>query len=387
MLVFASYLCFVTCVLGLIFSIYLLLRFHNHKSIYLLLALIFSLCWIEFYMFSLSSRNILKMPFLFRTAFPFRTILPVLLWLYIWHILNPKMPFKNIQLLHLVVPILITLGLIPDFVKPNYYKIEILNIFYERNNYLMQKNTGIFPAGFIQPFLLFYGLSYIIGSLIYIKNISKKYGSKFKNRNYLLLKWISLVTIVILIFILLQSIQYLSLLVKGDFSFFAQIGQSISLIFMKTYLLVNPNTVTNMNGIYEVEISDEEIIIDYDDILPKMKKSVEINTTYNLIEEFLNKKKGFINPNLSLDSMANELSFSKGKLSSSLQECFNMNFPEIINRYRIHHFIVMCKNDDTKLLKAEALILQCGYRNKTTFYLAFKKILKTNPKSFIRQLS
>ncbi len=384
MLTLASYICFLTCALGIIFSIYLLLRFREYRSTYILLALIFSLCWIEFYMFALSSKNILNMTFLFRSAFPFRTLSPMLLWLYVWKTLNPSKPFKSIQLLHLVIPAIIIFGLMPEFLKPVSYKLEMLTTFYEHNNYLMMRKTGIFPAGFIQPFLLVYGLVYIIASIIYIIRIKKAKGEKYGEANKTLLNWIMLVSVVIAVFVLLQSVQYLSLLFKGDFSFFAQIGQSLSLISMKVYLLVNPNAIENMQGCLDVVDDMAESNVNFDDILPKANPDSN-NAACSILHEFLKEQEGFKDPNLSLDSMAEHLSMSKAKLSGYLQECFKMSFPEIINRYRINHFIQLYKQDELKLMKVETLILQCGYRNKTTFYSAFKKVLQTNPSAFIKQ--
>lgn len=383
MLILASYICFLTCALGIIFSIYLLLRFREYRSTYILLALIFSLCWIEFYMFALSSKNILNMTFLFRSAFPFRTLSPMLLWFYVWKTLNPNKAFKNIQLLHLIIPLIILLGLMPDFLQPVSYKLEMLTTFYEHNNYLMSKNTGIFPAGIIQPFLLVYGLTYIFSSIIYIIRIKKIKGAKYCETNKILLNWIMLVSIVIAVFVLLQSVQYLSLLFKGDFSFFAQIGQSISLITMKVYLLVNPNAIENMQGCLDVVDDMAASNVNFDEILPRVKPDSN-NAACSILQQFLKEQEGFKDPNLSLDSMAEQLSMSKAKLSGYLQDCFKMSFPEIINRYRINHFIQLYKQDELKLMKVETLILQCGYRNKTTFYQAFKKVLQTNPSTFIK---
>ena len=383
MLMLASYICFLTCALGILFSIYLLLRFRLYTATYVLLALVFSLCWIEFYMFALSSRNILNMTFLFRSAFPFRAIGPVLLWLYVWKTLNPSKSFSYKRLAHFVVPIIIVIGLMPDFLQPVSYKLEMLSTFYQQNNYLMMRKTGMFPAGFIQPFLLIYGLIYIFYTLQYIVKIKKRKGEVYCTTNKILLNWITLVSIVIAVFVLLQSVQYFSLLFKGDFSFFAQLGQSFALISMKAYLLVNPNAIENMQGCLDVvdELNDKSA--NFEAILPKVNP--EANKTVCLfLQEFLIQQEGFKDPNLSLESMAERLAISKAKLSAHLQDCFSMNFPEIINRYRIHYFIELYKKDALKLMKVETLILQCGYRNKTTFYLAFKKVLQTNPSTFIK---
>jgi AraC-like DNA-binding protein len=383
MLMLASYICFLTCALGIIFSIYLLLRFRQYTATYILLALVFSLCWIEFYMFALSSRNILNMTFLFRSAFPFRTIGPVLLWLYVWKTLNPNKAFTYKQLLHLVIPIVIVIGLMPDFLQPVSYKLEMLSTFYQQNNYLMMRKTGLFPAGFIQPFLLIYGLIYIFYSIQYIAKVKKRKGEVYCTTNKILLNWITLVSIVIAVFVLLQSVQYLSLLFKGNFSFFAQIGQSLALISMKVYLLVNPNAIENMQGCLDVvdELTDQNA--NFEVILPKVNPDAN-KTACSFLQEFLMQQEGFKDPNLSLETMAEQLSISKAKLSAYLQDCFSMSFPEIINRYRIHHFIKLYKKDELKLMKVETLILQCGYRNKTTFYLAFKKVLESNPSTILK---
>jgi AraC-like DNA-binding protein len=109
------------------------------------------------------------------------------------------------------------------------------------------------------------------------------------------------------------------------------------------------------------------------------------SSIYIQVNHFLVTNEGYKDPNLSLESMAEKLSISKSKLSSFLQESFGLNFPELINRYRIQHFITLYKADELKQLKVETLILQSGYRNKTTFYLAFKKVLQTNPSTFMKQ--
>lgn len=383
LLQFSSYICFLTCALGIIFSIYILLRFKEYKTTYYLLALIFSLCWIEFYMFALSSKNILQMTFLFRSAFPFRTLAPMLLWLYVWKILNPTKPFQLIQWVHFIIPIIVIIGLLPDFIKPVAYKIEMLATFYKQNNYLMSRKTGIFPAGFIQPFLLIYGLIYIFISIRYIFKIKQKRGVRFSENNKILLNWILLVAIVNLIFVLLQSIQYLSLLVKGDFSFFAQIGQSLALISMKVYLLVHPNAIENLQGCLDTVDEMTEANVNFAEVLPKLQPGADIKPC-SIVHQFLNEKQGYKDPNLSLDSMADQLSISKSKLSGFIQACYGLSYPEVINRFRINHFIELYKKDHLKQLKVETLILQSGYRNKTTFYLAFKKVLQTNPLSFIK---
>ena len=166
------------------------------------------------------------------------------------------------------------------------------------------------------------------------------------------MNWISLVSFVIAVFVLLQSVQYLSLLVKGDFSFFAQIGQSFALISMKVYLLVNPNAIENMQGCLDVVDEMADANVNFEDVLPKVNPSSN-SSACALMHQVLQDQQGYKDPELSLETMANQLSVSKAKLSAYLQDCYRMNFPEVINRYRIHHFIELYKADELKKMKVE----------------------------------
>jgi len=91
--------------------------------------------------------------------------------------------------------------------------------------------------------------------------------------------------LLLLPFVLLQSIQYLSLLVKGDFSFFAQIGQSLSLISMKVYLLVNPNAIENMQGCLDVVDEMTEANVNFDEVLPKINPGSN-NAACSILHQF-----------------------------------------------------------------------------------------------------
>ena len=385
MLVFTSYLCFLTCGISVIFSLYLLSRFRQLVNTYYLIGIIFSIFWIEFYMYALNSKAIIEMPFLFRTALPFRALMLPFLWLYIWKMLHPNQKLSLVQLLHFVIPAIVIICLIPDFIESNEYKIKILEQFYLHNNALMNKPAGILPAGLLQPVLLAYGLFYAIYSLIYIYRYSKLKGTAFVNKNKILLRWLKLLAATISTFIFLQTVQYLSLFFKGDFSVFAQIGQSTSLILMKSYCLLNPLVMENMDGCIDNQLEENDHAISNQTIklLPTPNANFLGDKYFTELQNYLITNKAYLNPNITISIVSIDVGINKNKLSTLIQQYYSTNFAELINRLRIHYFIELVK--ENKNLTMETLIYDSGFTHRSTFYAAFKKHIGINPTTYLKE--
>jgi len=213
------------------------------------MVLILAFCGVEFYMYALSSKTILDMPFLYRSAFPWRFLFGPLLWLYVLNMIKPDRGWKNIDFIHFVIPLSVIIILIPDFLLSNDQKRMILEKFYLQNTILMTRSTGILPAGFIQPFSLFHGFCYCIATIVLITTNRSKHKMVVLSVNQEVWKWVGMVTGVTTIFLLFQVIQWLSLSIESHFSVFAQVTQSISLIIMKAYLLIHPVLLDNMDGV------------------------------------------------------------------------------------------------------------------------------------------
>ena len=383
MLVFTSYLCFLTCGISILFSVYLISRFKQFINTYYLIGIIFCIFWIEFYMYALNSKLILTLPFLFRTALPFRGLVLPFLWWYVWAMLHPNQKIKSIQLLHFIIPVIIIIFLTPDFLQTKAYKLNLLNQFYLHNNALMNKPTGILPAGFIQPFLLVYGLMYSFYTLFYIYQFSKKKGKVFLDKNKIVLRWLKLVAATISFFILLQTLQYLSLFYSGNFSVIAQIGQSTSLIIMKAYFLLNPLVIENMDGCIDNQLSVDISSPQTNQLIPSPNNNYLNDSHYIKLHHYFINNKAYLNPELTISQSSIDLGINKNKLSNLIQLFYSINFAELINRLRINHFIQLV--DNNKNLTLESLIYQSGFLHRSTFYAAFKKYIGINPTTYLKE--
>ncbi len=91
----------------------------------------------------------------------------------------------------------------------------------------------------------------------------------------------------------------------------------------------------------------------------------------------------YTNPNLTLSEVANLLNTNRNIVSRAINQEFDMNFNDFVNKKRAEAVIVMLENGkhtDNTLL---SIALDCGFNSKTTFNRAFKKHTAMTPKQYI----
>jgi AraC-like DNA-binding protein len=101
------------------------------------------------------------------------------------------------------------------------------------------------------------------------------------------------------------------------------------------------------------------------------------------IRELMENSKPYLDPLLSLDSMALSLGVSSKALSQILNECFTLNFADFINSFRVQEAMYLLKND-TQNRTILNISLDAGFNAKSTFNLVFKKHTGVSPREFIK---
>jgi len=99
----------------------------------------------------------------------------------------------------------------------------------------------------------------------------------------------------------------------------------------------------------------------------------------------LSQNKSYLNPNLSLRSLAGEMEIHPNQLSWLLNNSIGKNFNEFINHYRIEYFKTIAKDPDNAHLTIEGLAYESGFNSKTVFNNYFKKETGLTPKLFLKQ--
>ncbi|MBK8555809.1 MAG: tetratricopeptide repeat protein [Lewinellaceae bacterium] len=100
---------------------------------------------------------------------------------------------------------------------------------------------------------------------------------------------------------------------------------------------------------------------------------------------YIAEAKPYLNPDLSLRSLAMAIEIHPNHLSWLLNNSIGKNFNEFINHYRIEAFKSFAKDPKNAHLTIEGLAYESGFNSKTVFNTYFKKETGLTPKVFLKQ--
>lgn len=182
-------------------------------------------------------------------------------------------------------------------------------------------------------------------------------------------KWLLVVYVTnVLVCLMFHSILYLGIpsYIFGPLTF--------SFVFygLLAFLLLVPNSKTIIQG-ENIKYGNTKI---------QQTKAAEIETRLlTLMEE----ERLFQQSNLKLDQVAEKLELSRHLLSQVLNDNLGKSFLEFINEYRIAAACELLTSHPE--LTIEAIGKEVGFRSKTTFYTAFKKMHSMTPAQYAKHRS
>jgi AraC-like DNA-binding protein len=92
--------------------------------------------------------------------------------------------------------------------------------------------------------------------------------------------------------------------------------------------------------------------------------------------------KPYLNPDLTLPRLAAELDISAHYLSQVINEQFNVNFFDFVNRYRVEAFKERIGDSLYRNFSLLGIAFECGFNSKSAFNRVFKKITGLTPSQF-----
>ena len=107
------------------------------------------------------------------------------------------------------------------------------------------------------------------------------------------------------------------------------------------------------------------------------------------VENHIKVNKSYLNPNLSLETLAKDLNLSEGYISQIINNSSNLNFNDYINSLRVNDAKSMLTNIEYNNYTVIAIGLEAGFNSKSSFYTAFKKFTGKTPieyKKYVRNL-
>jgi len=93
----------------------------------------------------------------------------------------------------------------------------------------------------------------------------------------------------------------------------------------------------------------------------------------------------YLDPNLKLKMLADRLSTNSKYLSQVINKHTGNNFLHFINKYRVEEAKKKIVDNQYAHLTTFGVALQCGFKNKSTFYKVFREHTGITPNDYIKQ--
>lgn len=114
-------------------------------------------------------------------------------------------------------------------------------------------------------------------------------------------------------------------------------------------------------------------------------KSKREEAAYVQIHEYVLDNQRYLDPNLGMEGLAEELRVGTSRLSLLINSYSGANFPDYINRLRVEKAKKILMNPNFSAYTIVAIGLECGFNSKSTFYSAFKKFTGRTPSQYKSQ--
>lgn len=115
-------------------------------------------------------------------------------------------------------------------------------------------------------------------------------------------------------------------------------------------------------------------------------KKADMDRYKSQLVALMSEKEPHLDPNLSLRSLAQMIPLHPNYLSQLLNECFDKNFAEYINTYRVEAFKERVADPRHRHLTLLAIAFDSGFNSKTAFNSFFKKMMGKTPKKYWKEV-
>jgi len=138
-------------------------------------------------------------------------------------------------------------------------------------------------------------------------------------------------------------------------------------------------------------VTDEVVDAEYMEIkdnpadIPFSKHGVN-RELFDKLEQLFQSEKLYRHPDVSLEYVANKLNINRSQLSYIVNNFTGKNFNIYVNEYRIKEAVRLLSSPKADNFSLEGIALESGFKNRKTFYEAFKKTTGLSPSVFKNNL-
>lgn len=361
-----SIFCFVSGLLCLVTGCILLL-FSDRKYNLLLGLSYLALCYGLLIASLVSSWLLLLIPHVYRTGNIFLLLYMPLSYLYVRSSITRK-PLTSWQLVHLLPVLLYIFDFLPFFLLSGEHKAAVIREDLADVNQLLG-----FRQGWLMPDNFYFTFRLVQMTLYWILQVrllaSRKTRIRMDNR---WLRWQYFYNAFQLFIFLPTLVVILS---GGRFHIPVAVlfPASASLLSAITLMLF-PHVLYNLKHPHKLQQCVKVKPGGDDDFLQGLRQH---------IENFMQEKKPFLDPDYTIGQMAVAMGLPSHKLSGHLYEITRMHFSDYINQWRIRYCLEQISAKKIVHLNLNGVASTCGFNNRNTFASAFKKVTGKSPSRYL----
>jgi AraC-like DNA-binding protein len=281
------------------------------------------------------------------------------------YVLKPK------DILHIIPALILCVILIPFYSLPAKEKLNII--------------FGISSLYKTQDFLFIVFIPKLTSYIIYGFLIGKIYFDKqnklIHKNDDVLVKWKRNIYYIHMLYIFAYAFYGITisgiLITNSEAIYHSQVlAMSLMVLYIAQMAYLNPKVFSYKSLMFKNGM--------------RFSKYLKSGLTPSLSEELkgelialFNVDKVYRDSNLNLDALSEKLNTTRHNTSQIINEHFDMNFFELINKFRIDEAINLLLEDKNGNLNIIDIAYEVGYNNKVTFNKAFKKSTSLTPTEFI----
>lgn len=237
----------------------------------------------------------------------------------------------------------------------------------------------------ILPLLVFVSfaqmLLYLAFTFQLFYNYRKRIQEFFSNTYKLELNWILSFLIVFTLLFLYSSIQDVvgSLIVDLSYTQRWWLNVFMALVVLFVGIKGYFTDTTKLNKLSFTFTPNPESIPEISEI-----KNDTSELDIEKVTNFMKTEKPYLNPDLNLSDLADELEMNRAQLSQIINSGFQKNFNDFINEYRVNTFKEKINSGEYKQLSLLGLAFDSGFNSKATFNRVFKKLTQTSPSEYLQ---
>ncbi|MFT3823718.1 MAG: helix-turn-helix transcriptional regulator [Chitinophagaceae bacterium] len=362
----AAVLCLLTGIILLVFSA----PSHNKANVYLgasyiAMGLTFTV------VFLVITRLVLYVPHFYRTGNIFWLLYIPLCYLYVSMSIRPR-ALRWRDTIHLIPVLVYMIDFAPFLFSSTTKKLAIIRDDLADFAGVATFNEGwLLPDDTIIPVRTSLMAFYWIIQIYLITSLSKNF--MLQNRRWM---WWQIGYNCLLTLLFLPTL--VTFITGQSYGWIASILPSIALSISVIMLLLNP---TILYGLKE-------------EIIKPMQQPVAVKQKFvfegvigeeiaGKLEKLMKEQKPYLNSNYTLQELAQDLKMSPHQLSAFMNQVPGRNFKDYLNKQRIQHCLDLIRHSDISKLNLNGLARQCGFNNRNTFSIAFKKVTGKAPSEYL----